>query len=375
MQVSINGSPLSPRQRLIAVPYALVAETVQGGSLYVNPTSGNVGIGTTIPSVLLQINNGVNDPGSGGEIGFGSTAPGPMATIGGGLVNNPGGSARGELVFKTRPDIGPNPILTQRMRITHEGRVGLGTANPQMLLQLNDGGGVFGTGGEIGFGSATPSQDGATAIPMASIAGSLEISSGGVNQGHLVFKTRPVGPPGQILTERMRITANGFVGIGTDTPAHALDVNGTARVKIVQITGGSDVAEPFDVTDAASVPRGAVLTIDEKNPGRLKLSGRSYDTRVAGIVSGAGGVNPGLVLSQEGVMDGAVNVALSGRVYVLADATEHPIQPGDLLTTSPTPGHAMKVTDFSRAHGAVIGKAMSGLHEGLGLVLVLVNLQ
>jgi hypothetical protein len=68
-------------------------------------------------------------------------------------------------------------------------------------------------------------------------------------------------------------------------------------------------------------------------------------------------------------------VALTGRVYALADATESPIAPGDLLTTSATPGHCMKVTDPQKAFGAVIGKAMTGLQEGQGLILVLVSLQ
>jgi hypothetical protein len=68
-------------------------------------------------------------------------------------------------------------------------------------------------------------------------------------------------------------------------------------------------------------------------------------------------------------------VALSGRVYCLADASHGPIEPGDLLTTSDNPGHAMKATDPDRSHGAVIGKAMTPLAEDQGLILVLVNLQ
>jgi hypothetical protein len=35
----------------------------------------------------------------------------------------------------------------------------------------------------------------------------------------------------------------------------------------------------------------------------------------------------------------------------------------------------MKVTDYDKAHGAIIGKAMSSLDQGEGLVLVLVSLQ
>ena len=66
---------------------------------------------------------------------------------------------------------------------------------------------------------------------------------------------------------------------------------------------------------------------------------------------------------------------MTGRVYCRADASAGAILPGDLLTTSDTPGHAMKATDHDRAQGAVIGKAMTGLKEGHGLVLVLVSLQ
>jgi hypothetical protein len=105
------------------------------------------------------------------------------------------------------------------------------------------------------------------------------------------------------------------------------------------------------------------------------LSADPYDTRVAGIVSGANGIRPGISLQQEGALDGGQNVALSGRVYVLADATNGAIKPGDLLTSSSTSGHAMKVADHARAQGAILGKAMSALKEGKGMVLVLVTLQ
>jgi hypothetical protein len=117
------------------------------------------------------------------------------------------------------------------------------------------------------------------------------------------------------------------------------------------------------------------VIIDEEHPGRLKRSVSAYDARVAGIVSGANGINAGISLQQEGVLDGGQNVALSGRVYVQADASSGAIKPGDMLTTSDIPGHAMKVGDHTRAQGAVIGKAMSSLPEGRGLVLVLVTLQ
>jgi hypothetical protein len=151
--------------------------------------------------------------------------------------------------------------------------------------------------------------------------------------------------------------------------------NGTTVTKVLQITGGSDLAEPFEFSDTESLPPGSVVIIDDENPGRLKLSNTPYDKRVAGVLSGAGGIRPGVTLRQEGISDRGQDVALNGRVYVFASASNGAIVPGDLLTTSEIPGHAMKATDRSLSHGTVIGKAMSRLESGEGLVLVLVNLQ
>ncbi len=152
--------------------------------------------------------------------------------------------------------------------------------------------------------------------------------------------------------------------------------NGWFSCKVLEITGGSDLAEPFEVTDPEEVKPGMVLAIDPEHPGKLKVADRAYDPCVAGVVSGAGGIEPGILLRQrESEADGTVPVAMSGRVYVLADATYEPIEPGDFLTTSNTPGYAMKATNLERARGAILGKAMTGLESGKGLVLVLINLQ
>jgi hypothetical protein len=172
----------------------------------------------------------------------------------------------------------------------------------------------------------------------------------------------------------MTIDTAGNVGIGTTTPQVKLDVVGSTRTKVLTITGGADIAEPFNIT-AENIAKGSVVIIDEETPGNLKLSTKPYDTRVAGIVSGANGIKPGISLHQEGALEGGENVALSGRVYVLADTMNGAIKPGDLLTTCATPGHAMKVSDHAKAQGAILGKAMSGLKEGKGMVLVLVTLQ
>lgn len=176
--------------------------------------------------------------------------------------------------------------------------------------------------------------------------------------------------------------ATGFGGyfINTATNGVALWADGLARVKTLQITGGSDLAEPFNVhvlCDSQSIVPGMVVVIDETRTGELRLTDLAYDSKVAGIISGANGLNPGMVMRAEGVegADGTHPVALTGRVWCYVDASFGAVRAGDRLTTSPTPGHAMVAGDAMRAPGAVIGKAMSELNEGTGLVLVLVNLQ
>jgi hypothetical protein len=64
-----------------------------------------------------------------------------------------------------------------------------------------------------------------------------------------------------------------------------------------------------------------------------------------------------------------------GRVLCLADATRRPIRPGDLLTTSGCPGHAMRVGRWRRSAGSLLGKALGELPTGRGLVPILVALQ
>ena len=172
------------------------------------------------------------------------------------------------------------------------------------------------------------------------------------------------------------IVTDAGVGIGTMTPAANLDVVGTTRTQVLEITGGADLAEPFDVAATDAIQPGVVVSIDPNRPGKLRVASSAYDRKVAGVISGAHGINPGVVMAQTGSeANGAYPVALTGRVYCFVDASQSAVEPGDLLTTSDRLGHAMKVTDYTRAQGAIIGKAMTGMTDGQGLVLVLVSLQ
>ena len=144
----------------------------------------------------------------------------------------------------------------------------------------------------------------------------------------------------------------------------------------LEIKGGSDLAEYFDVTgNVENIKQGHIVSIDPNIPGALKLSTQKNDKLVAGVISGANGVNTGFMMGQDGsIADGDFPVALTGRVYVYANNECGEIKPGDFLTTSSTSGEAMKVRDIDSAQGSIIGKAMTSIDEN-GFVLVLVNLQ
>jgi len=117
-----------------------------------------------------------------------------------------------------------------------------------------------------------------------------------------------------------------------------------------------------------------VVSIDREHPGELRVSDEPYDQLVAGVISGAGGVQTGMLMGQEGTKaDGDTPVAIAGRVYAYVDASKTPIRVGDLLTTSKTPGHLMKVKKRKKAIGAIVGKALESLSDGTGLILILLN--
>ena len=156
------------------------------------------------------------------------------------------------------------------------------------------------------------------------------------------------------------------------------DADGDLRIHLDGASGevkllGADCAEDFQVSDAATIEPGTVLVIDEA--GGLRRSRTAYDRRVAGVVSGAGGLRPGIVLDKQNEASDRRPVALVGKVFCKVDAAGGAIAIGDLLTTSDTPGHAMRVGDPSLAFGAVIGKALAPLATGRGMVPILVALQ
>jgi len=144
------------------------------------------------------------------------------------------------------------------------------------------------------------------------------------------------------------------------------------------MTNGSDIrlsdfAEDFDVAEKEDIEPGTVVIFDRE--GAVQKSRTAYDKKVAGVISGAGNFRPAITLDRCKSGDYRLPVALMGKVYCKVDADIFPIEVGDLLTTSPTPGHAMKAADSLKAFGSVIGKALRPLEAGKGLIPILIALQ
>jgi len=147
------------------------------------------------------------------------------------------------------------------------------------------------------------------------------------------------------------------------------DVLVTGDIQLIN----ADCAEDFDIAGLDLVEPGTVMVIDSE--GALRQSDRAYDKRVAGVISGAGGYKPGLILDKQESSNYRMPIALMGKVYCKVDAQFAAIEVGDLLTTSSTPGYAMKVSDPIKAFGTVIGKALRPLETGQGMIPILIALQ
>jgi hypothetical protein len=150
------------------------------------------------------------------------------------------------------------------------------------------------------------------------------------------------------------------------------DVTVTGHVTAADvILSGADCAEEFDA--ACELEPGWVAVMDQN--GSLTPCVSAYDKRVVGVVSGAGAYQPAIVMDRRETSRERAPVALVGKVYCWVDATETPVQVGDLLTSSPTSGHAMRAADPVRAFGAIIGKALQPLPSGQALLPILVALR
>ena len=153
-----------------------------------------------------------------------------------------------------------------------------------------------------------------------------------------------------------------------------VQVDGSISVEAeITLMNRGDICENFlsDGTDQS--PAGTVMVASDD--GSSSACATAYDRRAVGIVSGAGELQPGITLGAKRGAQSTVRIAMVGTVYCRVDADLGPVTVGDLLTTSPTTGHAMKAADSARFAGAVIGKAIGARQSGQGLIPVIVMMR
>ena len=342
----------------------------------ITQSGSNVGIGTTTPSTALQIYDGTYSQNA--ISGWNSVLDIDRAgtTIGG--ITSDGNTEIG--LFTGASDAWTNV----KFAINGSGDVGIGTTTPLSALTL------------AGSNTVNPNPG-----PQVDYAGE-NLSFENNQVGKAIGDIKMVQPTGYYvdagdmvlstsygtLAERMRITAQGNVGIGTTAPAYNLDVSGVERAQsgiiypdgnkqTVAWTGvlcGGDYAESVDVNgDLKHYGPGDILVLSSDKDGEVEKASETYSTTVAGIYA----TKPGVIGRRQSLSKDVPDVpmAMVGIVPAKVSAENGPIHRGDLLVTASIPGYAMKGTDRSRMLGAVVGKAMSSLDSGTGVIEVLVTLQ
>ncbi len=401
LEITVSGQPLTPRQALTPTPFALNTRGVNVDS------AGNVGIGTNAPTNALDVRGHLTLEAGGSPGIFTGTGPlelnrflvlanslqAPSASglkAGGVLISDDyfyANPAKTDLVVKGKVGIGVTS-LTSKLEIAGQDAITITGFQPVMTMRDSNNSNrrirfQNVDGNFINF-FTEPSLS--TGIPPMRIRNDgIDISGQNalVATGFQPLFTLSDSNAG-FAQVRMQGVGGEFVfytqaGINSGIPPMRILNSGITEVRKLQILGGADLAEPFDVCTSRDdeIKPGMVVVIDPDHPGQLMPSSQAYDRKVAGVISGAGGVEAGLSMGHDGtIANGKHPVALTGRVYCMADATTEAIEPGDMLTTANSPGAAMKAADFDRARGATIGKAMTTLKRGeRGLVLVLVNPQ
>ena len=211
---------------------------------------------------------------------------------------------------------------------------------------------------QAGAGLAAYSTDGEaihaeTHAPKVAAIAAYNANPRGTGAALFAKKEGPLGHAGFFDG---RVWIGGELGVGGDI-----------------LLANADCAEDFDVVSLTSAEPGCVMVIGED--GVLHPCSAAYDKCVAGVISGAGQYKPGLILDKQPDSSSRSPVALLGKVYCKVTAENGAIETGDLLTTSPLSGHAMKASDPRRAFGAVIGKALRQHAAGVGLIPILIALQ
>lgn len=308
--------------------------------------SGNLGINTTLPGSKLHVVGAMQAPAVSG------TGTNGMFRLGATPTTN--------LVL----DMGVDATTNVYTWLQSRNQTNYAT-NYSLALNPN--------GGNVGVGSVAPNYK------LDVQGGSINSSGGLCIAGDCKTAWNQIGS--QWTTSGSTINySTGNVGIATASPTEKLHVTGNVKViGNIDVSGNinakyQDMAEW--VESSQPLAGGTVVVLDSAKSNRVVASTRGYDSHVAGVVS----LNPGVALGERG--EGRVLVATTGRVRVKVDATNDPINIGDLLVTSDRQGVAMKSVPVKvgggvRIHrpGTLIGKALEPLKKGTGEILVLLSLQ
>jgi len=235
-----------------------------------------------------------------------------------------------------------------------------------------DSAGVFGVNNQFGWG-VIGKCDEFTGVSGTSAKGVGVHGQGGLLAGFFEGGVRVNGEL-YIQNERSALRVDGPVQITGRTEINGpLSLGGTMTVQSGGDVVFADLAEQFEPAPGRIIEPGAVVVLTEY--GQIESCHSEYDTRVAGVVSGAGHFRPAMVLDIGKENTARPEVALMGKVFCKVEAIRFPIRAGDLLTSSSLLGHAMKAGNRAKSAGAVIGKALKPLTEGVGLIPILVTLQ
>jgi hypothetical protein len=222
--------------------------------LTIASTGGNVGIGTTGPTNLLHLY------GTDGNSYLRWTSD--VATTGTRIGYN---GTEFRIDQQQNADVTIRTNSTEKMRITSAGNVGIGTTSPGYKLDVRTSANVstifLGTtaasqvadsGPQITFNGYLAGDPNAN-YTHAMIRGAAASSTTNVNGGVLLFY---VSENSLVLTERMRITSIGNVGIGTTSPGYPLEVNGQMKADAYILRGVSDGAISISTNDLLFYPGG-----------------------------------------------------------------------------------------------------------------------
>ncbi|MFA5099158.1 MAG: hypothetical protein WC461_03050 [Candidatus Paceibacterota bacterium] len=361
--------------------------------LVLNPNGGSVGIGVTSPALRLDVEGASGYPATSG------TAQTGIARISALLNNNVLDIGQGNsgaygmwLQATDRGNLSVNyPLLLN----PNGGKVGIGTTSPGELLEVNKtAGGAF-----TGIKIVNQISDAGTKAGVKFVTGITGIDVGAIYfdraSDSLFFETNN--------TARMAVGWTGNVGIGTTNPAYKLDINNpetSSDITAVRITndetygwglsiagnstygiilganaddrcydsgaeGACAINDYAEMMEFSEMPNdGDIITINQGNPGLLKIADKPNDSNVVGVAS----KDPAMVIGSYGISikgwennqpnDGTFiyPLALSGRKIINVTNENGDIKPGDKIISSSLKGYGMKALESDQVVGTALGK-------------------